>query len=95
DHVAAAVVEALEGKPSASVQPAVQEKASDGTPVRIVKASYSLRGSQGPVPIAHLTVVLDYPGHFVILSYFTPEGIFQKYADTLTAFIQRLRYTGR
>ncbi len=95
DHVAAAVIEALEGKPSASVQPAVHDKASDGTPVRIVKASYSLRGTQGPVPIGHLTVVLDYPGYFVILSYFTPEGIFQKYADTLTAFIQRFRYTGR
>jgi predicted Zn-dependent protease len=95
DHVAAAVVEALNGKPSANVQPPAEDKASDGTPVRIVAASYALRGSQGPVPIKHLTVVLDYPGHFVILSYFTPEAIFQKYSETFSGFISHLRYTGR
>ncbi|MCX6552570.1 MAG: M48 family metalloprotease [Acidobacteria bacterium] len=65
-------------------------------PPRIIRASYSLKGSSGNmVPLKHLTILLDYPGYYAILSYYTPESIYQKYSEAFTLFLQRFRYTGR
>jgi hypothetical protein len=96
DQLAQAVVNVLTQKPQADVQPTARETADDGTPVRIVKAGYSLRGQSGNmVPLRHLTVVLDYPGYYAILSYYTPESIYQKYSEAFTLFMQKFRHTGR
>jgi hypothetical protein len=40
-------------------------------------------------------VVLDYPGYYAIMSYFTPEAIYQKYTEAFTLFLEKFRYTGR
>jgi beta-barrel assembly-enhancing protease len=96
DHVARAVVDALSGKARAEVQTPARETADDGTPVRIIKATYGLQGQGGTlVPIRHLTVVMDYPGYYGILSYFTPDSIYQKYSEAFTLFLQKFRHTGR
>lgn len=96
DQLAQSVVEVLSSKPRAEVQPPARETADDGTPVRIIKAAYSLQASSGTMfPLKHVTVLLDYPGYYAILSYYTPESIYQKYSEVFTRFIQQLRYTGR
>jgi predicted Zn-dependent protease len=95
DQLAEMIEDVLAKKPQAAVQPAERETAQDGTPIRIIKAAYRLQGQGGMVPLKHVTVLLDYPGYYTILSYYTPEAIYQKYSDTFTAFLKALRYTGR
>jgi len=96
DQLGQAVVDALSSKAQARVEAPVRQTADDGTPVRIIKATYGLSGQSGNlVAIRHLTVVLDYPGYYAILSYFTPEAIYQKYTEAFTLFLQKFRYTGR
>ena len=96
DQLGQAVVDALSRKAQAQVQTPASETANDGTPVRIVKATYGLPGQSGNlVAIRHLTVVLDYPGYYAILSYFTPDAIYEKYLDAFKLFLSKFRQTGR
>lgn len=95
DELAELVAGVLSKKNQASVEAPINERAEDGTPVRLVKAVYTLPGQRGPVPLRHLTVILDYPAYFALVSYYTPESIHQKYADAFTLFLQKLRYTAR
>lgn len=95
DQLAQLVVQVLSKKNQADVDAPVSEQAQDGTPVRLIRAGYTLPGQRGPVPMKHLTVILDYPGYYTLLSYYTPESIYQKYSDAFTLFLQKLRYTGR
>ncbi|MEW5984504.1 MAG: M48 family metalloprotease [Acidobacteriota bacterium] len=95
DTVGRAVVEVLSGRSGFEVEGPLSDTAGDGTPVRIVKATYSVRTNSGRVvPMRHVTIVLDYPGFYVLWSYFTPDSIFQKYSDAFTMIMERFRYTG-
>jgi hypothetical protein len=95
DSVGRAIHEVLSGRSGYNVEGPLQEIADDGTPVRILRATYSVRGNAGGVvPMRLVTVVLDYPGFYVIWSYFTPEGIFQKYSEAFKLVMQRFRHTG-
>lgn len=96
DHLAQQVVDVLSRKPQAQVQAPARETADDGTQVRLIRATYALQGQSGnPVPIRHLTAVLDYPGYYVFMSYFTPESIYQKYSEVFSLFVKSFRHTGR
>jgi predicted Zn-dependent protease len=96
DNLAQQVVDVLSGKAQAQVQAPARETANDGTPVRIIRATYGLQGQRGTlVAMRHVTVLLDYPGYYTILSYFTPDAIYQKYLEAFTQFMQKFRYTGR
>lgn len=95
DSVGGEVFQVLSGRSGYQVEGPLSETAEDGTPVRIVRARYSVRTNSGTVvPMRLVTVVLDYPGFYVIWSYFTPEAIYQKYSDAFTMIMQRFKYTG-
>ena len=96
DGLAREIVGILSKKPKADIQAPAGETANDGTPVRIVRGTYGLAGQGGGlVLVRHLTVVLDYPGYYAILSYFTPDAIYQKYSEVFTLFVQRFHHTGK
>jgi len=96
DGLAREIVGILSKKPKADIQAPAGETANDGTPVRIVRGTYGLPGQGGGlVLVRHLTVVLDYPGYYAILSYFTPDAIYQKYSEVFTLFVQRFHHTGK
>ena len=96
DDVAETVRVALGGKSQARIQPIERQQANDGTPVRFVRATYAVRGDNGnTVPIRLTTVVLDYPGYYVLMSYYTPDSIYDKYQDLFKMIAARFRYTGR
>ncbi len=95
DDVAGWLMKALSGRDQARIDPIAKQTADDGTPVRIVKAAYSLRASSGQVVgMRHLGVVLDYPGYYVIWSYYTPEPIHEKYSSVFTMMLERFHHTG-
>lgn len=72
------------------------ETRSDGTRQAIaVEATYSMQGSGGMVPVRHISVLMDYPDHFVVLSYFAPESLFEKYRPTYQQIGDSFRYIGR
>lgn len=94
DDMAGIVSRAIARKPDASVEP--PEARSDGARRAFaVKATYPVRGSQGAVTIRHLSVVIDYPEHFVVFSYFVPDALFDKYLPTFQQIGDSFRYTGR
>ncbi len=96
DDVAQSVQDVMARKSQARFQATERQQATDGTPLRLIRGTYTVRGSQGnTVTLKQITVVLDYPGYFVLMSYYTPESIFQKYQDTFTLIAERFRYTGR
>ena len=96
DDVADEVQDVLRRKTQARIDTTERRSANDGTPMRFVRGTYAVRGSRGAaVPIRHTTVVFDYPGYFVLMSYFTPDGIFEKYQGVFQAFAAQFRYTGR
>ena len=96
DRVADEVQDALAQKAQPRIQATERQTANDGTPVRLIRGSYGVRGSGGnTVMMKHLTVVTDYPGYYVIMSYYTPEPIYQKYQDAFTLIVGRFHYTGR
>jgi predicted Zn-dependent protease len=96
DDVAERVQSVLGRKSQARVQATERQRANDGTPIRFVRGTYAVRGNQGgPVPMRHVTVLFDYPGYYVLMSYYTPDSIYDKYQDVFTMFAERFRYTGR
>lgn len=96
DDVAESVRSTLGRKTQARVQGVERQQANDGTPVRFVRGTYAVRGSGGnTVPIRHTTVVLDYPGYYVLMSYYTPGSIYEKYQEVFKMIAERFRYTGR
>ncbi len=96
DDLAETVRVTLQRKTDARIQTIERQQAGDGTPVRFVRGTYAVRGNRGnPVPIRHTTVVFDYPGYYVLMSYYTPESIYDKYLDVFKMVAERFRYTGR
>jgi len=43
------------------------------------KATYAVQANQGTAVVRHLSVVINYPDHFVVFTYFAPDGLFDKY----------------
>lgn len=94
--VADEVQTVLRKKTQARIQPTERQTANDGTPVRLIRGTYTLPGNGGaPVLIRHLTAVTDFPGYYVLMSYFTPDPIYEKYRPVFNLFAQKFRYTGR
>jgi len=96
DDVADSMRRLLERKNDARVQPIERQRANDGTPVRFVRGTYTVRDRAGATAsIRNLSVVFDYPGYYVLMSYYTPESIYDKYMDVFKVFAERFKYTGR
>ncbi len=60
-----------------------------------IHGTYPLRSNQGAVPYEHVSLVVDYPGYYAILSYFAPAVLFEKYMPTFQQIGNSFRYTGR
>lgn len=94
DDVAQLVFRGLAEKPNARVQP--PEARSDGArSAEAIRATYSLQANQRMVAFRHLSVVINYPEHFVIFSYYVPDGLFDKYLPAFQQIGDSFRYTGR
>lgn len=94
DDVAQVVFRGIAEKPNAKVQP--PEARNDGAlKGSAIRATYSVQANQGMVAVRHLSVVINYPDHFVIFSYFAPDGLFDKYLPTFQQIGDSFRYTGR
>lgn len=94
DDMAERVFRSIAEKPDAWAEP--PEARSDGARRAFaIKATYPVQGSQGKVAVRHLSVVTDYPQHFVVFTYFVPEGLFDKYLPMFQQIGDSFRYTGR
>lgn len=84
----------IAARPGASVdQP---EPRRDGTrEVFAIRATYPVQANSGAVVVRHLSVVMDYPDHFVALTYFAPDSLFEKYLPMYQQIGESFRYTGR
>ncbi len=88
------MVRGLSGKPQASVEP--PEPRGDGMRRALaIRATYALQADRGLVAVRHISIVLEYPEHFVILSYFGPTQLFDRYMPVFQQMGDAFRYTGR
>ncbi len=72
------------------------ESRSDGTRRGIaIEGTYAVEKGTGLVPVRHVSVLIDYPDHFVVLSYFAPESLYDKYLPVYQLIGDSFRYTGR
>ncbi|MGE3492974.1 MAG: M48 family metalloprotease [Vicinamibacterales bacterium] len=91
EDVAEIVAVAIGQKQNARVEP---PESRGGGQAYAIRASYVLQGGAGAVACRHISLVIDYPGHFVILSYFAPESLFDKYLPTYQQIGESFRYLG-
>ncbi|MEW6321948.1 MAG: M48 family metalloprotease [Acidobacteriota bacterium] len=57
--------------------------------------TYEVQAGQRAVRVRHVSVIGEYPGYFVILSYFAPDSLFDKYVSVFQQIAESFRYTGR
>jgi len=94
EDVGQIMVRGLSGKPSARVE--TPELRSDGVRRAVaIRAAYSVQADRGMVAVRHLSVVIDFPDHFAILSYFAPQQLFDTYLPVFQQIGDSFRYTGR
>lgn len=88
------VYDGVSEKRNARVQ---QPKRSSGSSpaTYTIGATYDVESGRRLVGVRHLSVVADYPGHFVIMSYFAPDALFDKYTPAFELIADRFRHTGR
>ena len=92
--VADMVVQGVSQKAGARVEPA--EARTDGNrSAYAVRATYSLQADRGMVAVRHLSVVLEYPDYFIILSYYAPVALFERFLPEFQGIGDAFRYTGR
>ena len=62
----------------------------DGRPAAIMRATYQQKTSRGEVTMfRHVGLVIDYPEHYVIFSFYLPGDLFEKYAPIFQTMIGR------
>ena len=47
------------------------------------------------MPVKHVSAVVDYAEHLIVLSYYGPDALFDKYAPVFELIGGSLRYRGR
>ena len=94
EDVAEIVYQGTASKPGARVD---RPEARTAGPLRVfrIHATYPLRSNQGQTSYEHLSLVVDYPGYYAILSYFAPGALFEKYLPVFQQIGDSFRYTGR
>lgn len=94
EDVAQIVYQGTASKPGARVER--PEGLTAGT-LRLyrIHATYPLQSNQGKISYEHLSLIVDYPGYYAILSYFAPGALFEKYLPVFQQIGDSFRYTGR
>lgn len=92
--VAQAVYGRLAQRPGAQILPPRAGQTSRGQTAATVSGGYLMQGQASAVPFKHVSAVVEYPEHMIILSYFGPDALFDKYAPVFTAIGDSLRYQG-
>jgi hypothetical protein len=73
---------ALQGLPGAQVQQTGDRQTSAGRPARVFVATYTGKSSTGAqVPFKQMVALVEYANHLVIVGYFGPANLFDKYTD--------------
>lgn len=94
EDVARTVYQGTASKANANVQEPEAHRDGDRRSYSI-RAAYPLRSNQGPIRYQHVSVIIDYPAHYVVLSYFAPDALFATYLPVFEQIGQSFRYTGR
>lgn len=94
EEVAQVVYQGTASKPGARFE-RPEARAAGTLKVFRIHGTYPLRSNQGAVPYEHVSLVVDYPGYYAILSYFAPAVLFEKYMPTFQQIGNSFRYTGR
>jgi hypothetical protein len=86
----------LQQRPRARVDAAVPDRTPGGQPVMRIAATYDVEGERGrAVPVRHASAVVEFPGWFVVVSYFGPESPYQQFLAEAQAIANSLSLTGR
>jgi beta-barrel assembly-enhancing protease len=92
--VADIVYKGTAAKPNANVQrPEAQSNGS--LQAYSIHATYPLQSKQGPIGFQHVSIVIEYPAHFVIFSYYAPATLYAKYLPVFQQIGASFKYTGR
>ena len=94
EEVAQVVYQGTASKPGARFE-RPEARAAGTLKVFRIHGTYPLRSNQGAVPYEHVSLVVDYPGYYAILSYFAPVVLFEKYMPAFQQIGDSFRYTGR
>lgn len=94
EEVAQVVYQGTASKPGARFE-RPEARATGTLKLFRIHGTYPLRSNQGAVPYEHVSLVVDYPGYYAILSYFAPAVLFEKYMPTFQQIGNSFRYTGR
>ncbi len=95
DDLARHVRDSLQGKQDARVEQTTRHKTSEGRDARATRASYTAKNAKGTTfPYRHVNVIVDYPGHYLSLSYYGINTLFDKYMDRFELIGAKVKYTG-
>ncbi|HSL20101.1 MAG TPA: M48 family metalloprotease [Vicinamibacterales bacterium] len=66
----------------------------EGHPAAIMRATYKQKTSRGePTTFRHVGLVVQYPEHYVIMSFYLPEDLFEKYAPVFQMMVGKFHLT--
>lgn len=86
----------LRQRPLARVDVPVPDRTPGGQPVLRISAAYGVEGERGQIlSVRHVSAVVDFPGWFVVVSYFGPESHYDRFLGEAQAIANSLNFTGR
>jgi hypothetical protein len=95
DGLAQTLLAALQKLPSANVTVSPNRQTQEGRPLRAMSASYQAQNlAKTVVPFTQLIAVVEYPSHFVVLGYWGPDSVIEKYVDAYQLVGRTLRPKG-
>ena len=92
------VAEVVRGNMAKRTNPrveAAQQKMAGDIPARIINGRYQVTQSGRTADIRQMSIVLEFPEHFIVFSYYIPEALFDKYMPTFQKMVEEFQYTGR
>jgi predicted Zn-dependent protease len=93
--VARAVQGSLLQRPKAQVDPPEATPTTRALGAMIVNAAYSMQAQGRVIPFHHISAIVEYADHIIILSYYGPDAYYDKYAMVFQSIAQSIRYNGR
>jgi len=94
DDVAQVVYGNMAKRDAARVEAPERRSAGD-IPARIIRGSFRAPMSGRSVDIRQMSIVLDFPEHFIVFSYYIPAQLFDKYMPQFQQIVEQFEYRGR
>ncbi len=74
---------------------APQSRMAGDVSARIINGRFQVRQSGQLVNIRQMSIVLEFPDHFIVFSYYIPEALFDTYMPTFQKIVEEFNYTGK